>query len=167
MNVLCNRDLAAQQWMQPHRMTPAQPCEQAVISLALQVGQGQLLVLKLGDMLFSKKLLQHKVQHWLQSQTVRKLRIPDALISIKAPHCCCQWGFFLFWLQLPAWSLLLHPCSCHNHGDISMSPSVSLHWPYYFQCSCCLSLLTLTCIMNNVTTSWFQASFLTSSIPDV
>lgn len=56
-----------------------------------------------------------------------------ALISIKAPHYCCHWGFFLFCLRLPAWSLLLRPCSCHNHGDINtlgmtiQSPSASLY----------------------------------------
>lgn len=42
----CIMDLASQQWTRPHGMSQAQHHEHAVISLALQVGQGQLGVLK-------------------------------------------------------------------------------------------------------------------------
>lgn len=42
------------------------------------------------------------------------------------------------------------------------SSNLPPYWYYYFQHSCCLSFLSLdSCVINDVTMSWFQAAFLT------
>lgn len=143
---------------------------QAVLFPALQIGQGQLGVLK--TCCSPRSFYGTK---WLQTQTMRKRKHPSSLNLHQSSPLLLPKGIsssFFFNFQLGPCFFISAPViimeTSTPPGTTMQSPDLSLYWSYYFQCSCCLSLLSLdSFIMNDVTTSWFQAAFLTSPTPHV